>query len=218
MIYVLVIVALFAALSFVLARQNNTGETGILDEEKVGIYASVIQQASMQLKQSIEQMTFTGSQIDDLDFVTPDDANYNVGSNIHKVFHPQGGGMILPRIPDEAIDEITTPSARWYIGRFNDVEWTPSTNDDVILTAYQISQQVCERLNETLTGSTNVPVLTVPATDVLIFKSGGNTDFTSIQCQDADSPANDVDCDGQPALCVQDSNGAWSFFSLMAVQ
>lgn len=217
MVYVLIIVALFAALSFVLARQSGTSETDILSEEQVGIYASQMQQAAMQLKQAVEQMTFTGSALGDLDFTTPDDGTFDDPPFHNKVFHPRGGGVILPRLPDGAVNEIVNPPpARWYIGRNNDVEWTPTDGggnpiDDVILTAYQLTEDVCARLNENLTGSTAIPVMTEPAYDVLFFYTGSSTtiDFSSADCPG---------CDGQIALCVEDSDGAMSFYSLIATE
>ena len=215
MIYVLIIVALFGALSFVLSRQSDTGESGVVSEEQIGIHAAVIQNAAAQLMQSIEQMSYSGTDSSQLNFITPDDAAFDTGSDIHKVFHPTGGGASLPRIPNEALDEISAdPPARWYIGRFNNVEWTPSTADDVILTAHQITQDVCGLLNEKLTGSSTIPELASPANELLIDASestaGANIAFTSAQCT---VPA---DCYGKPALCVKDNGvNAWSFFSLI---
>lgn len=216
MVYVLVIVALFGALSFVLARQTDTSEAGAIASEQVEIYAGVIQQAAAQLKQSIEQMTFTGTAVSALDFVTPDDAAFDTGSAASKLFHPHGGGVVLPRIPDDAISEISTdPPARWYIGRFNNVEWTPSAADDVILTAHQITEAVCSRINFKLTGSTTIPETDTgdQVAELLIDEAestavGSNIQFTSAQCPG---------CFGHSSLCVKDNGvDAWSFYSIVA--
>ena len=216
MVYVLIIVALFGALSFVLSRQTDTSEAGVISEEQLEIYTATIQQSTMQLKQAVEQLTFTGTNINDLDFVTSDQGTFNNPPFYDKVFHPAGGGVILPRIPDDAIDEdalVGTPAARWYIGRFIDVEWSPSTADDVILTAYQLSEQVCARINEKLTGSSAIPDLVgIAATDTILLNSAGTVQFTSAHC-----PA----CYGQQSLCVRDTSTAednWSYYSLIAIQ
>lgn len=216
MVYVLIIVALFGALSFVLARQTDTSESGVISEEKAEIYAGMILQSSMQLKQSVDQMLWTGSTINfvsgantELSFTTPGDgAAYTNPPHAHKVFHPQGGNMILPRLPDDATNEVVSaPIPRWYIGSVNNIEWTPSTADDVVLTAYQLNQAVCERLNEKLIGSTNIPVIAVPAPERLIY--GSASDFAAADC---------AACDEQPALCIEDSDGAYSFYSLIAIE
>ncbi len=226
MIYVLVVVALFAALSFVLSRQNDASEAGGISNEQLEIYAGTIQQAAAQLKQSVEQMTFTGTAVADLNFVTPDDASFNVAdpppapAHGNKVFHPSGGGVVLPRIPDDAIHEpAPNPSGlpgRWYIGRFSNVEWTPSAAEDVVLTAHEIKQAVCEKINFKLTGSTAIPVLTDPVNEVLIDEAAAgssatsNIDFTSAEC---------AGCFGKPSLCVKDSvSASWSFYSIIAAE
>ncbi len=211
MVYVLVIVALFAALSFILSRQGDTGEAGVIDEEKRAIHAGVIQQGALQLQQAIEQMLFIGAAIGDLDFVTPDDTTpFNNPPHMNKVFHPQGGGVILPRLPDDAVNQtIADPPARWYISNDNDIEWTPSTANDVMLTAYQLTQDVCERLNDDLTGDTAIPVMSDPAYDLIFFSSAHSSmiRFTSAEC---------AGCFGRPSLCVEDSDGVYSFYSLIA--
>lgn len=215
-VYVLIVIALFGLLSFVLARQSGSEQAG-LSAEQAEIYAGTIQQAAMQLKQSVEQMVFTGTQVSDLDFTTSDDTvPFNAPPHGDKVFHPGGGGVILPRIPDTALDEIAAdPPARWYIGRFNNVEWTPTGADDVILTAHQIRQEVCERINYKLTGSTTIPVLAAGQVNTLLIDAsestaGANIEFTSAEC---------ASCYGQPALCIQDNGAsAWSFYSIIAAE
>lgn len=224
MVYVLIIVALFAALSFVLARQTDTAESNIISEEQAEIYAGTIIQATMQLKQSVEQMLWTGSTINppsagtdnSLDFMTPDDSDFETQPVRNKVFHPHGGGMVLPRIPDDAIAQISDdPPARWYIGRFNNVEWTPSIAHDVILTAHQINQSVCARINEKLTGSTAIPELAANSVREMLIN---RTHSTAVSNFDFDAAACAA-CEGLPALCVKDNGvDAWSFYSLIAAE
>jgi len=220
MVYVLIIVALFGALSYVLARQGDTSEAGGLSKEQTEIYAGTIQQAAAQLKQSVEQMTFTGTPVSALDFMTPDDADFEDQPVGNKVFHPHGGGVIMPRLPNEALNQVNaTPPARWYVGRFNNVEWTPSAAQDVILTAHQLSQQVCARINFKLTGSETIPVLADPINklfidfDTLDNPETSNINFTSAQC------AVPGECFGKPSLCVRDNTlNIFSFYSIIAAE
>ena len=219
MVYVLIVVALFAAITFVLSRQTDSTETDALSDEQAEILASNIQQSAMSLKQSVEQMTWTGTNIDDLDFVMPSDgAAFDAGSHVDKVFHPAGGNVSLPRIPDNALNETNTnPPARWYIGRFNNVGWTPTTAQDVILTAHQLNNAVCRRLNLRLTGDDTIPTLLDNVRRLVILSSEtspdpGNISFTSAECPE---------CYGKPALCVLDTtNGVntYSFYSIVGAQ
>ena len=212
-IYVLILVALFAALSFTLMRQNDNSESGTLESEKADIIAGQIIAYPFQVKQAIEMMTMTGSEASDLDFMLPDDANFNTAPNGDKVYHPEGGGLNPARLPAEAIAQISaTPPAGWYLGRFNNVEWSPTTEQDVVLTAYQISRQICESINYKLTGSTTIPALTSNLNDVLIddetpLHSGANFDFNVTVCGD---------CENVPALCVSNAPAtAFAFYSII---
>lgn len=214
MIYVLIVVALFAALAFVLSRNADTAEQGMMDEERVNVMASQIMQVSQQVKQGMDQMLYSGSAIADLEFCLPSDGCYaGGGSHIHKIFHPQGGGMIKPRIPKEAVHQVdTNPSPDWYLGRFNNVEWTDTTETDVLFVAHQIRQDVCARINLLLTGSATIPSLTVDANKVLVDASrhsnGPNVDLDTARC---------AACEGRAALCVANNAGTiWSFYNVIA--
>lgn len=230
LVYVLIVVALLAALNFTLARNTDTAESNILSGEKVGIAAGQILQVSGQIKQVIDMMLYSGSIISDtdplnppdlshlaLDFTTPDDEpNYSTPPHVHKVFHPNGGGGVMPRIPAEAIAQTSTdPVAQWYIGRFNNVEWTDSSAEDVILVAHQIAQPVCAAIDEEITGSSTIPVLAGGKTlqDLLIYDglhTGTNEGFDAVDCPD---------CDGWPTLCISNAAGTmFSFYSIVAQQ
>ena len=76
MVYVLIVVALFAALSFVMSRQNDGGESEALSEERIQIAASSLQQTSARVQQSIEQMVWSGTKIDDLLFMPSTDPTF----------------------------------------------------------------------------------------------------------------------------------------------
>ena len=181
----------------------------MLPDEKVDIYAAQIMQTPLQLKQAIDQMLFTGESVAGLDFSIPPGA---APPHRGKVFHPEGGGLSTPRLPAEGVaQDNTDPVAGWYVGSFEDIEWTLSNAPDVIATAHQISEQICARINEKLTGSATIPTLGAATNTLLIdateSSAGGNIRFTSAQC---------AACYGQPSLCVKDNaNDAWSFYSIL---
>ncbi|MCM2344013.1 MAG: hypothetical protein NDJ24_05575 [Alphaproteobacteria bacterium] len=200
MIYVLIAIVLFGALTMIVARQNENSETGSLDSERAGIAATQIIQTSMQLKQGVDQMLYGGTNPDNLDFVTPDtEPAFSVGpSHVNKVFHPSGGGLVLQALPVGAVDQISnSPPARWYIGRFNNVEWTPTTEQEVIMVAHQISAPVCQAINQILLGNPAPLITTANPRDILIddqLHGGVNTDFTVAGC---------AACEGIVAACIQ---------------
>ena len=126
LVYILIAVALFAALSFMLTRTINTSETATLSPERVELHATQLINYAAQAKSAVDQMLFTGSDIDDLDFSLPGEANFNAGTQsdrVHHVYHPDGGGLNPGKLRDEIIDQkIASPIPGWYMGRFNNAE------------------------------------------------------------------------------------------------
>lgn len=211
LIYVLIAIALFAALTIALGRQTDTSETATLSTEKAQMYATQMIGYSAQVKAAVEQMLFVGTAPETLDFVRPGDANYNTAPHINKVYHPDGGGLIPGAIPKEAqTNAISSPGPGWYLGRFNNVEWSKTAAPDVVLVAFQIEKAVCEVINKKITGNAAIPTLTGTIRDLLIddtLHSGSNVDFTAATC---------AACDGLPSLCVADNSGtAYGYYSII---
>lgn len=211
LIYVLIAIALFAALTFALGRGDGTTETGTLPAERAQMYATQIIGYSAQVKSSVEQMTFTGTAPESIDLIRPGDAGFDTAPHVNKVYHPDGGGLALGTIPKEArTNALASPPAGWYLGRFNNVGWTKTAAPDILLTAFQIEKAVCEKINESITGTNAIPQLTGAIRDYLIddsLHSGTNADFTSTVC---------AACNGLPSLCVQDNAAnAYAFYSLI---
>lgn len=214
MVYILIVIVLFAAIGFALSRQSDTAEQGTVERSQASISATQLQETAMQIKQAIDQMLYTGSTIDGLLFTPPSDPGFDNPPRIHKVFHPDGGGIILPRLATNSTTQnITDPAPGWYLGRFNNVEWTRGTGNDVILTAYGIPEAACEQLNRALTGSTAIPEMADPAVQ-LVPASGNhsraNAAFTAATCGD---------CVEMLSLCVkQTGQNVWVFYNILAQQ
>ncbi|MAE52103.1 MAG: hypothetical protein CMH27_09865 [Micavibrio sp.] len=211
LLYVLIAIALFAALSFTLSRNSDNTEAGSLTEDRAKLYASQLTSYAAQAKSAVDQMLFQGAQIDQLDFTLPSEATFNTAPTIYKVYHPDGGGLIPAQIPENATNEIsTTPPAGWYMGRFNNVEWTPGTDQDVILTAYQITKPVCESINVMITGDPAIPKITSGDMSDYLVPDAPNTDLTSTEC---------AGCNEYSSLCVSNNaESAYSFYNIIAAQ
>ncbi len=211
-LYVLIAVVLFAALSFVMGRQtSDVSEAGALSAERAQMAATELLAYSASVKSAIEQMTFTGSLPENLTFEKPADAGYATAPHINKVYHPEGGGIVDKPIPTEIMGPVSgSPAAGWYLGRFNNIEWTKTTKPDILLTAYQISKSVCEKINEKITGATTIPVLGASARSLLIDAAsygGSNADLTAADC---------AACEGFPSLCVKDNaQEIYAYYSII---
>ncbi len=211
-IYVLLVVALFAALSFILARQNDSSESGRLDGDRAAILANQILAYPMQVRQSIDMMLMTGESVSDLLFMLPGEVGFDDPSDspAPQVFHPHGGGLIRAALPRDAVQSgISNPDAGWYLGRFSNVAWTPTAMTDVLLVAWGLAEPMCQAINKTLTGSTAIPALSNTVPNVFIDTSrhtGTNVlEFDATIC---------ADCEDIPALCVTNS-GAYGFYTII---
>jgi len=222
LIYVLIAIALFAALSFTLARQTDTSETGTLSDDRAELYATQMISYSAQIKLAIDQMLFTGANIGALDFTDPSDAAFNSGTQkdrSNRVFHPEGGGVIKGRLDAMAVSESgTDPEAGWYLGRFNSVEWTASAADDVILVAYQIREEVCAKINEKINGSSVIPTMNDSIKVVMIddaLYTGTNIELTT----DPSGSPICAECHEMGSLCVENqAQDAYGFYTIIADQ
>ncbi len=207
LIYVLIAIALFAGLSFTLSRQSLNSGTSEIDDAKAKLYAMQLITYASQVKSIIDQMIFTGSDIDDLIFTKPSESSFSNAPYIHKVYHPQGGGLNAATIPEQATYQISsTPPSGWYLDKFNNVEWTKTSGTDVILTAYQISKSVCEKINKKITGSVNIPALSGNM-DEFLLNTATNSDLTITSC---------AACEGYSSLCVSNNSAtAYSFYNII---
>ena len=232
LIYVLIAIALFAALSMTLGRQTDTGEAASLSDERAELYATQLIAYAAQAKSSVDQMMFSGADIATLDFALPGSAGYDTGTTtdkIKRVYHPDGGGLIAENLPEEAAAYTgNDPEAGWYMGRFNNVEWTklgPGNTsgpggteapfEDVILVAYGINERICEKINEKVKGSPAIPQMTASIRNVMIddvYHTGINVDLTTV------TPGTPVcaDCHNVSTLCVEDLAGnIFGFYSVL---
>lgn len=218
LVYVLIAICLFAALSFVLGKQTDTSEGSAISEDKAELYATQLISYSAQAKSAVDQMVFSGTKLDNLDFTLPTESGFNTAppALTNKVFHPDGGGLSPGRLPAEAVAQNSTdPTAGWYIGRFNNVEWTKTAGTDVVLVAYQINKKVCEKINEKAVGSDAIPVMGDSIKETMIndaFHTGVNTDLTT---DPTGSPVC-ADCHKRASICVEDQGGGrYAFFTVL---
>lgn len=222
LIYVLIAIALFAALSLTLGRQTDTGEASSLSDERAELYATQLISYAAQAKSSLDQMMFSGGEIATLDFTLPGAAGYDGGTaldKIKRVYHPDGGGLVAEKLPEEAAAYSgSDPVAGWYMGRFNNVEWTETAGvngTDVILVAYGINEKICEKINEKVKGSPAIPQMTATIRNVMIdddYHSGVNADLTTV------TPGTPVcaACDNVSSLCVEDQAGdIFGFYTVL---
>lgn len=154
LLYVLIAVALFAALSFTLSDQTDTQEAAYLSQDKAELYASQIISYAAQAKSAIDQMMFTGTRINDLDFTKPGEAGFDTAPHINKVFHPQGGGLNLYALNESfSVGRVSDPTPPGVYFTKKNVEWTPTTGDDITMAFYRLKEEVCDQIIKKIDGT-----------------------------------------------------------------
>lgn len=206
LIYVLIAVVLFAALSFALTKQlGNGGMTGTLDTNKARLRAEEMINYATAIHATVEQMnTMSNVLPNEFNFVKQGEANYATPPQTAKVFHPAGGGMNM----FNATEEMYAPGSAkrgWVAQTGTNVEWTKTPGSDVIYTFLDVNPAVCAAINERLFKNTNIPVTTLAPEDVFIH-GGTDGDFTTAACSD---------CVEKTSMCVQASDGTDAFYNVI---
>ncbi|PZQ49147.1 MAG: hypothetical protein DI551_00405 [Micavibrio aeruginosavorus] len=201
MIYILLALALLGGLTMLLGRQNNDGEN--LNQEQAELLTTGMTAYVGTAKNVVDQMLMSGATVNDLSFTKPNHPSFDNEIHRFQVYHPDGGGFSTDTKDSSSLFAGTggTPPNGWYMGRFNNVDWTPSSEQDVFFTALGITQAVCENINKKITGSSSIPAV-ADATKFFVDDDeggSGNADFADTDC---------TDCEGYPSLCVSTDSGA----------
>jgi type II secretory pathway pseudopilin PulG len=206
MVYILIALALFGFLTVTLSRQNQQSDSRNLSKENIDLYVNEIIEYTAAAQQAVDKMLITGTEISELDFIKPGESGFDTPPHIHKVYHARGGGLNYKAKPSSAIQNGA--ASVWDVNTNINVEWTPSTQTDPILTAYHIDRRICERMAEKITGATTIPVTN--NTHDEYFLNTGTRDFDVTECSD---------CDGYPTLCVENPTGDnYSYYYILSAR
>ncbi len=103
-VYILVGVALFAALMFTLSRSLTSSSTPILGKGQTKLSANRIAEYTRSIDMAIEKLQLRGCSFSQISYETPDGSNVNINAPSDKtchVFHIKGGGVIYdPLLPN----------------------------------------------------------------------------------------------------------------------
>lgn len=164
---ILIAVILFAALSYAITQSNRSGGDPASEVNLVGA-AAVVQQ-SEGMRQAVIRMIVKGASVDQLDFAPLEagDPAFNTPPFTYKVFHPQGGGAIYPKM-DPAVTELDSgglPTAIVYGDKevwdlnLSLVGGIGTSEKDVVAVMVNVKKSVCEAINQKLTGSKAIPTV-----------------------------------------------------------
>lgn len=169
--YILIAVALIAALSYAVSNSTRGG-MGTISTEQAKLRASEIIEYGNTMANAVSQLRLRGVDEDELCF---DDASWGASDYDHsgctdtynKIFSPDGGGLNWANAPADAMDSGVSPDNLWHIYGDNEVDEIGTTCggaacSDLLLIVDELSQEVCIKINDHL-GITNPSG--VPPTD-----------------------------------------------------
>jgi len=158
--YILIAVALLAALTFAVA-QSGRGSGEQISAERARLIASEMIEYSNSISAAVAQLRLRGVNEDELCFDHPSwgannyDHSPACTDNFNKIFDIGGASITWSEAPSEAMDAGATPDNLWHIYGDNEVEGIGTTNgdatsSDLILVADELALSVCQQLNNLL--------------------------------------------------------------------
>lgn len=198
---ILIAVTLFAALSYAVTQSNRSSGQSASEEANL-IASSQVTQYPSGIRTGITRMLIKGTGVSELTFNAP--GSYGGDATV-EVFHPSGGGVVFQ---SASPDVVADPATDVWVFR-DDVAITDmaTTSDDVVAMLPGLRLGVCQSINEQVTGSTAVPVLTGTEANLL----AGTVDI-----DDGNTSSGTVD--GRPFLCVETSDGEYVYYHVLVEQ
>jgi type II secretory pathway pseudopilin PulG len=164
--FILIAIALFSALSFVVANMMRGGSPTVVSEEKASVFAAEILDYGRTLRQAVQNVRINGCDDDDISFSNIFVSGYAhspVVSNTCKVFNAGGGAITYVTPHDKWLASMSSPptlQGQWYfpanicvtdVGSGGAGCGSDSTdNEDLVVILPYIRQEICEKINSRL--------------------------------------------------------------------
>lgn len=220
---ILIAVALFAALSYVVTQSTRSGG-GSTEREKNILSSAQMTQYPTALRTSIIRLVLGGVSIDNLKFNPPTAFG---ASTFREVFHPEGGGATYQTAPASLMSAGT--EGTW---TFNGEFYVPQIGidtaggNDIIAFLSGVSSGICKQANEELdivdTGCTASPTAGVPQANAAVTSADIAENMNTAYTLPA-GPGVELQCAGggtaftrQPSGCFYDLAGTeYVFYSVI---
>ncbi len=174
LVYILIAVALLAALSYTVA-QSSRGSVGKLTAEKSGLYATEIIEYGNILSQAVSQIRLRGFKDSEISFendVVTGYTNANCTDSECEIFNINGGGVQYSTPKGNWLDSSNSAETRYgelYFNGSSSVMEIGTDGDDLILSIPYINKDLCVEINRKLG--------IIPATDALPSETNGPFDI-----------------------------------------
>jgi len=158
--YILIAVALLAALSYAVTQGGRTGVRSVT-RERANVYASEIIEYGNILSQSVSQIRLRGYQDTEISFennIVSGYINANCTDDECKIFHVNGGGLNFLRPPmnaNDGVDWLFSVNRVIYVGTH--IGGVATSDLELVAVLQNIDKGVCEQINRKLHGTSVIP-------------------------------------------------------------
>jgi hypothetical protein len=204
LVYILVAVALFAALTYAVSGDNRGTRHNQLSDARVDLLSTNLIKQVTSANMALYQMTQWGIDYNDVMFDVPGSASYttNVSRQIH---HPSGGGLAMFQTSDDMFDGAGTTG--WQFQGNTNIGWSPTTATDLIYSFVNVNADVCAAINEQLLNDPTIPTTTVNFTNTFT-ENGTDANFVVGEC---------AACEGVKSMCISDGS-TYAFYSTIGMR
>lgn len=207
LLYVLIAVALMAALAYSVSRDNRGEQADRMDDVRTDLIATQMIEHVASAEQVIYNMTQWGADYSDLKFDLPGTADFNTDVT-NQVYHPQGGGLQNMQFTSEDMFDpnstaVTPRLWRWM--NLVNVEWSPTTATDLTLIFIDLNEAICAKINEKLLGTSDIPVTTLSYSATFHESMATPKDFEVDDC---------AECENVTSMCIKNSS-SYGFYTII---
>lgn len=202
---ILIAVVLFAALSYAITQSDRGG--GDVSEEVSTISSTTVIQYPSAVSSAIARMLLRGVDVKEIRANEPSDDPSNKFNEAAsgQIFHPSGGGVPYQMVDLNMI--IPGEKGEWLFTRFPDND-TPSVENigtpdpDMVAVLPYLKKSICAAIAKKLRGSDDIPELNLSLADMT---------------NDA-STYSGAGISGQPAMCVETTDGVYAYYHVILEQ
>lgn len=225
---ILIAVALFAALSYAVTQSTRSGG-GSTEREKAILSGASMTQYPTALRTSIIRMVLGGVDVSSIKFNAPSSVYFKAGGTdiTELVFHPNGGGAVYQQAPADLM--TGNNQGTWhYNANFDvpDVGTSGDSGNDVIAFLPNVTQRICQQINDEFAISTTGCTMTnggVPDLDGTLTEANIDLNLDDLNAfptgDQEDMQGAGGTCvafSGQPSGCFYDTaNTRYVFYSVL---
>lgn len=219
-IWIMVMVTLFAALSYAVSQGTRTGGTQ-LNNEQAALATTAILDYANGIKRVVQELQINGCADTEISFENAlvsgySNANAPIDNSCH-IFHPNGGGLQYVAMEEDFFDRSHSAAPEygdWVIPddvRVQDIH--DNNQSEMLLTLPYIERRICLDINDKV-NVTN-PSDEAPAENGFVYTSmkfqGSYTNNSHVIGDNGGA----VFLSGQPIACYLDDNGFYSFYQVL---